>query len=174
MVKAGSVFLAASIARKHDDGRLDIVEDQSRSVPLDDLALPVASSLSEGDKVLVRMDDADNSEAACVVSFSSSLKHTYKGGGMSPESFYMNRVDSSPRAQVHSILATNEFRHGRMQIGLRQKMCVRRSPTLNQTRVPLPIMARLPARSSRLAKVMRRSLSWLSLRKALVRWGFSS
>ena len=79
LVKAGSVYYAASISEAHDDGRLDIVKDQSRDVPLDDLALPVESPLSEGDKVLVRMDD--ESEAGRVVGCSSNLKYTYKGGG---------------------------------------------------------------------------------------------
>ena len=81
LVKAGSSFVASSITEARAGGRFDVIEDRIRQVSIDDLAVPAGSSLSQGDNVLVRMNEADNSEAARVVASSSSLKFTYEDCG---------------------------------------------------------------------------------------------
>ena len=79
LVKTGITFVAASIADACDDGTFDVIGDQKREVSLADLARPVvASALSGGDDVFVRMDDADILEASRIIAISSDLKCAYR------------------------------------------------------------------------------------------------
>ena len=173
LVKAGSTFVAASIAEVRDGGRFDVTEDRARQVSLDDLAVPAGSSLSEGDNVLVRMNEADNSEAARVVASSSSLRHEYENCGTCDpnkvscsERTHFNPLTATIRGrhpQVRSTLVLSAFRRGPSLAGRRTKICARHSSLLSS-----------PARLSRSLKASYLLSRQHSQQKALVLSGSSS